>query len=243
LADIDWTIVISAGVAAGVAIFGYIFSAWRQRKLDEANHKADRELEKAKTKYIEKLRAYEEIQDAMADFDAYFAMRSQLRLLAVEANTPESLFRAVEAGKALLMVSVENARRLDDAAIEERLDTHEEYMASGKGYSGDDSKLWIKWLHSSTTALTLLLARLQIRYVEQYFRAFLKVDILSDREEVLQNANRMHRAIEVQVEHLPKEVRQRTEAEEKAIQEDFQKILTYRAALLQAMRDDLQSTL
>lgn len=174
----DWTLIVSVLGSVMLATLGYFL-----------NGRQNRTLEKSKTKYHEKLKAYRRMNESFS------ALRDNLLLLKTyqERSWGEGDLDALKMDTFLMLshlaIAREHGKMMGSEVLQKVFDEYNEIAETESFESERGGKRLRDWLGSAFVSLMLVRIHLLVRHTEGFERAFLDADILIDNDEIEDAAN------------------------------------------------------
>jgi hypothetical protein len=172
---------LSASIAAIVAVLGY-------RHIS----KAQRDFERDKTRFHEKLKAYKEVLESLDGVLMVFTSFKGFMTCEWKTDTPEELNESIISMITILAQMKEKEKVIGGAAIEKVIDWYNEKVGPLEGSKKVTNEATEQWLFDATVTSSMTLIRLLEHYSGKLIAALDTIGILAEGEEVLQTAGMVH---------------------------------------------------
>ena len=238
---------IAVVTAAAIAVYGYYYNSKKQRELDEANHNAQRELEKAKTKYLEKLKAYGEVTEALSGHLFVLVCLQDTVTFEWKTETPEDLRRSLSHARHCLTVTREDEKAIGGSDIDTRIAEYRLLPPLDSEYPWEErSGSYKRWVDCAVFTLYEVAYRLEARQSIRFIRAVQMADILADTENLVSGLFAIHRTMIHDFASFATSMDSRKpvpDSKRKEMSDEIDKLDADLLRLRKGMRKDLQQTL
>jgi len=173
--------ILSAGIAAYVAVWGY-------RHVSEAR----RDFERDRTRYHEKLKAFKEVLESLDGVLMVLTSFKGFLTYDWKTETPEESNESIISMFTILAQMKEREKVIGGAAIERVIDLYNEKVGPLEGPEKEIKEATEQWLFDATVTSSMTLMRLLEHYTGKLIMALDTIGILVEGEEVLQAAGMVH---------------------------------------------------
>ena len=177
-----WLAFLGVLLSAVTVVAGYGFNA-----------KFQRDFEKRKTKYHEKLKTYERMNSALRRVVINFSSIKQVDMRDRLTDSSEKLNVNATAMMLYLASAREDERLVGGSTAQEKLDQYYEMSLEKKDMSGKNVTTMTNWLIGALDVVKSLRFGLAFRYGDEFDEGYDQAGILTDDEDVISLADETYK--------------------------------------------------
>lgn len=227
----DWTFIVSVLGSVILATLGYFL-----------NGRQNRTLEKRKTKYHEKLKAYRRMNESFSRLrDNLLFLKTYLGR-SLEEGDSETLEKDVLLMLSHLTITRQHAKMMDSQVVHRYFDEYNEIVKTESLESKKGRERIRGWLDSAYASLLLFRIHMMMYDAERFERAFLDADILIDDWEIENSANALMNSVMTDLMKWDEEDPTKTVSVQEVIRR-LDHIAVLHKRMRGAMYNDLENTL